>query len=190
MTPEIAKQLCIEAHQGQFRRPSLLSETEKVTYSIYTYKLSFSESGKASLTTKNNSIISMNKEGFYYIQEPYSTHPIAVAELLNTDDEQILGYLHDVIENTEWYLHKANVGLTSLCEPNGTMYDLNIPLYSDLDLLTRKENQTYADYITGICKSKRATKVKIADIFTNIPTATKTAKIKYFTALKQLLKAL
>lgn len=56
MTPESAKQICIEAHKDQFRRDGVT---------------------------------------------PYSQHPIAVAELLSTDDEQVLGYLHDIIEDTD-----------------------------------------------------------------------------------------
>jgi len=127
---------------------------------------------------------------------PYSEHPIAVAELLNTDGEQILGYLHDVIEDCKRYELSILPKMSShehtytIWVDDTYEYKLQEDLGMDLDLLTRKPGQIYADYITGICKSKRATKVKIIDIFTNIPDATKTAKVRYFTALKQLLKAL
>lgn len=149
MTPESAKQICIEAHKGQFRR-------DRVT--------------------------------------PYSQHPIAVAELLSTDDEQILGYLHDIIEDTDWILVDNAYGWFLYLPKNDEQpyqeFRISESQYNSLDLLTRKLNQTYADYITAISGSHLTTKVKIADIFINLPTATKTAKVKYYTALKKLLETL
>lgn len=149
MTPESAKQICIEAHKDQFRRDGVT---------------------------------------------PYSQHPIAVAELLSTDDEQVLGYLHDIIEDTDqilvdnsygWFLYLPKIGEQPYQE-----FRISESQYNNLDLLTRKSNQTYADYIINISGSHLATKVKIADIFTNLQTATRTAKVKYYTALKKLLETL
>ena len=78
MTPEEAKTLCEKAHKRQWRKPRIATEKE---YYKYNDKVDFD----------SYIIIEGNKVYFdldcanILIAKPYSTHPIAVAEMMTTD---------------------------------------------------------------------------------------------------------
>ena len=98
----------------------------------------------------------VDKGGF-----PFIGHPLRVmAELARQGfDEQILeaAILHDVVEDTEWTLddlHDAGIHLRAV----------NL-----VDLMTRQEGSTYAEYIQRIKHSEGyAVDIKIADIYDNL----------------------
>jgi len=134
ITVKQAKQLCISAHQGQFRK-------DKTT--------------------------------------PYHTHPIAVADMMDTEEEKIIAYLHDVIEDTII----TGIELQNL----GVRGDVLLDIY----LLTKKPNQLYSNYLLSLTSSSRATKIKIADMLHNMScNPSDKQKAKYLKALPILLKAL
>jgi len=133
MTETEARELCINAHAGQFRRDGT----------------------------------------------PYHTHPIAVAEMMDTDEEKIVALLHDLIEDT----HTTAAELTQL----GYSY----PIVKAVIRLTKESGQPYNAYLARIAIDKLATKVKIADMFHNISDSpTQRQKEKYYTGIRQLLRTL
>lgn len=86
---------------------------------------------------------------------PYIDHAMRVMDKMDTDEEKIVAVLHDVVEDTE----------TSL-------YDLELAGFSRnvleaLDMLTKRSDMTYFDYIDDIHCSELASKVKIAELEDN-----------------------
>lgn len=93
-------------------------------------------------------------------------HPLAVAEAIEArpipadsngvlhrrDDYLVVAYLHDVWEDTD--------------------YGLLAPLADDqaaaLCLITRQPDETYTDYIAGVCSDQIASIVKLADLWHNL----------------------
>lgn len=78
----------------------------------------------------------LDKDGY-----PYILHPLTVGVMGNTDDEKIAGFLHDVVEDTDW-----------------TFDDLlreGIPasVVNALKLLTRDYSMTYDEYLQRIIDS-------------------------------------
>lgn len=87
---------------------------------------------------------------------PYINHPQAVAMLLETDDEKIVAWLHDVLEDTNiTFGDLVNEGIPKrLCEV--------------IDLLTRIKGENYLDEILRIKENDLAIRVKIADLMHNL----------------------
>ena len=144
MTPEQAKELCILAHKGQFRRDGIT---------------------------------------------PYSTHPIAVAEMMNTDEEKIVAYLHDVIEDTDYNEQQIMEKLYNNIDTYKHIYYQNI--FFAITTLTKSSLIDYKNYIELISFNKLATKVKLADMFHNMScNPSNKQKAKYLQAIPILLKTL
>lgn len=167
MTPELAKQICINAHKGQWRKP----------ITIKTDSWDYYKQKEEMIHENGNKIIWCNADTFL-VYEPYSNHPIAVADMLNTDNEKILAYLHDVIEDTNiTYNELYALGLNE-CDDN---------VRKALKLLTKQSKQEYSLYILNISCCRLASKVKIADMFHNMSTSTsekqKTKYLKYIPIL-------
>lgn len=90
---------------------------------------------------------------------PYIMHPIAVASnsLLETSEEKVVGWLHDVLEDTDITLKE--------------LQDVFPPTVTDaLVLLNHDKAVPYMDYIQTIIDSKNiiAIKVKMADLENNM----------------------
>lgn len=87
--------------------------------------------------------------------EPYITHPEAVAKLVNTPEQKIVAWLHDIIEDTK---------ITA-------EYLLNEGIPADLvemiEIMSRKKGD-YFDYIMRCNYHKITRKVKIADLTHNL----------------------
>ena len=98
---------------------------------------------------------------------PYIVHPEAVANSMGSDDEQIIAWLHDVVEDT--HIEMKDLML------------LNIPfeIMRPINSLTRKDDESYLDYILRVKEDKVAIRVKLADMKHNSSTALKTHKEKY-----------
>ena len=168
MTPELAKQICINAHKGQWRKPTKIKTD---SWDCYKQKVEF-------IHENGNKIVWCNADTFL-VYEPYSNHPIAVADMLNTDNEKILAYLHDIIEDT------------SITFDDLLFAGANNNCLEALMLLTHVINEDYKHYIQKICINKLATKVKIADMFHNMSTSTsEKQKDKYLKYMPILLNNL
>lgn len=100
---------------------------------------------------------------------------------------KIIAVLHDVIEDTEWTLDM-------LREQGATE-----PVIAALDCLTRKENESYGEYIKRVMTNRDACEIKICDLEDNMNIARQDKKLtnkdfdrlakyhKHYLRLKQYL---
>ena len=206
ITLKEAKELARYAHDGQYRRPVLVIPQSEHT-------LTNNEITK--LKRNNDSDFSICKEdGEYtmdihlklYLAKPYITHPLAVMEMLDTDEEKIIAVLHDVVEQCPNYaLGKIMDNSRFYIKDRTTLdeYPITYNTYCALSLLTKYKNDTYEKYISELVSNqfidglkdmkpnKLAAKVKIADIMHNMSeTKSDEQKQKYLKALPVLLKIL
>lgn len=87
---------------------------------------------------------------------PYILHPIAVMMAVKTIKEKIVAILHDIVEDTKVtleYLRKEG-------------FDEEIVLA--VDALTRRNEETYDEFLYRIKQNELATRVKIEDIKQNM----------------------
>ena len=88
--------------------------------------------------------------------EPYILHPLWVMNNVKTLKGKIVAVLHDVVEDTSVTIHKLNI------------YGFDKDIIEAVDVLTRKEDQKYSDYIELIATNEIAREVKIADLSHNM----------------------
>ena len=93
----------------------------------------------------------MDKSG-----RPYILHPLRVMLRGRTDEEMIVGILHDVVEDTPWTL--------AALRKEG----FRTPVLKALDCLTKRENEDYQDFIRRLASNRLARRVKIADLEANM----------------------
>ena len=85
-------------------------------------------------------------------KEPYILHPMAVMTAMYTHAEEIVAVLHDVVEDTDWTLQQIRV--------EGFPEKIILAI----DAITKRENETYFEYIYRVKNNPLATKVKLADL--------------------------
>ena len=87
----------------------------------------------------------------------YIGHPLRVMEMGKTEEEKIVGVLHDIIEDTEWTFDKlAEEGFSQ-------------EVISALRCVTKlSENENYDDFIDRVKKNPLAVAVKINDLTDNM----------------------
>lgn len=87
----------------------------------------------------------------------YIGHPIRVMEMGKTEDEKIVGILHDVIEDTDWTFERlAEEGFSQ-------------EVIASLRCVTKlSENENYDDFIDRVKKNPLAVAVKINDLTDNM----------------------
>lgn len=183
MTVEKAKHLCVEAHKGQFRRAKTtpISNIEKFKEDHPDYYI--------------HTTFIINT---YNIAEPYHTHPFAVANMMDTDEEKIVAYLHDVIEDTEAKLVALDGGyfiyfnykyLPITKNVYIALYGITKPNTDPNKFKETGHYTSYEKYLKDLSMNKLATKVKIADMFHNMSSnPTEKQKQKYLNGIKILLK--
>lgn len=87
----------------------------------------------------------------------YINHPLRVMEKGNTEEEKIVGVLHDVIEDCEW-----TIGMLAV-----ERFSWNV--ISALKCLTKKyDNEDYDEFISRVLKDELAAKVKLYDLEDNL----------------------
>jgi guanosine-3',5'-bis(diphosphate) 3'-pyrophosphohydrolase len=92
--------------------------------------------------------------------EPYILHPLRVMLAMDTDDERVVGVMHDVFEDGPRML-----------TGNLSMQRLTKEQFEALVALTRNEGETYTDYIGRVGQNRLATRVKLADLEDNLSDA-------------------
>lgn len=204
MTPELAKQICINAHKGQWRRPNIFRIPEDGTIEGINKHIAHRLATANFIIYRENKY-SYNEKDILQKQEHYHTHPIAVADMMTTDEEKIIAYLHDITENCSgWYLSKEpDYSKFYLVSKNKESIPLTYRIYWALHLLSHPKNMSYTDYIKQLISAnmisglrnteinRLATKVKIADLTCNLlDNPSQRQKSKYSTAMQQLLKSL
>lgn len=187
ITVEEAKELCIEAHKDQWRKPEPLLVNNILSNPDITALQRNNDTEGFKLIRKDvKYTIDINLNIYYSL--PYSSHPIAVADMMSTDEEKIIAYLHDIIEDTEAELYPFDGHWIKFKDKK---YQLPVHLYHSLYSLTHFDSQTYKEYIKYISKDKLAAKIKIADMLHNMScNPSEKQKQKYLKALPILLKEL
>lgn len=88
--------------------------------------------------------------------KPYILHPLRVMLQMDTEDEQIVALLHDVVEDTNRTLHDIEL-------------EFGVTIQNAVDAMTqRKPDETYFEYIDRLKQNPIAVDVKIADIEDNM----------------------
>jgi (p)ppGpp synthase/HD superfamily hydrolase len=87
----------------------------------------------------------------------YIGHPLRVMDMCRTEEEKIVGVLHDVVEDTEWtFAQLAAEGFSQ-------------EVIDALQCVTKlSENENYDDFIERVKKNPLATAVKINDLSDNM----------------------
>ena len=80
----------------------------------------------------------------------YIEHPKALANLLHSDEEKAVAYLHDVLEDTSI----TEKDLLQMGIPNNIVIAVKV--------LTKEKGEKYTKYIERVKENKLACKVKIA----------------------------
>lgn len=88
----------------------------------------------------------------------YILHPMRIAYRCKTDDERIVAMLHDVCEDGAVF--RINPALIK------DIFPLNIA--DAVDAITRKDCETYMEYISRCYENDLAKKVKILDLEDNM----------------------
>ena len=88
---------------------------------------------------------------------PYILHPLTVMQTLETEDEKIVGVLHDVVEDTHWTFEKlADEGFST-------------EIIDAVRSVTKtSEDSDYLDFIQRAKSNPIGRKVKIADLKHNM----------------------
>ena len=115
---------------------------------------------------------------------PYICHVLRVMEAGRTNDEKVLGALHDLVEDTEWTFEQLE-------------QEFPKQIIDALRCLTKmSEDENYDEFIARIQTNSLATRVKINDIVDNLDIRRLDVLIerdfvrlkKYHTAYKKLIK--
>ena len=85
---------------------------------------------------------------------PYYTHPERVASRLETPEEQVIGWLHDTVEDT-------GLSLDEVAERFGA------ETARAVDAVSRREGEAWEAYLDRVAQNPVARKVKISDLIDN-----------------------
>ncbi len=88
--------------------------------------------------------------------QPYILHPLRIMMQAETIEEKIVAVLHDIIEDT--FIRLRDLKLHGFSEY----------IIRALDCLTKRDDETYFDFIRRISENELATKIKILDLKDNM----------------------
>ena len=118
--------------------------------------------------------------------QPVILHPLRVMMALPNEELQVIGILHDVVEDTWWTIEE----LSKIGTLDQAMIDA-------IDAITHRDNEPNVDYYNRCKDNPLARQVKLADIADNssplrqmglTPETQERLKIKYELGLKILLE--
>ena len=87
---------------------------------------------------------------------PYIYHPIHIAERMEDEDSTIVALLHDVIEDTELTIEDLR------------KYGFSNEILESINVITKRKDDDYFNYIERIKNNKIALKVKVEDLRHNM----------------------
>jgi (p)ppGpp synthase/HD superfamily hydrolase len=87
---------------------------------------------------------------------PYILHPLRVMSRVRSDPARIVAILHDVVEDTKWTFTDLRTA--------GFPEDL----LAALDCVTKREGESYEDFVKRSASNSLAREVKIADLEDNM----------------------
>ena len=85
---------------------------------------------------------------------PYITHPMRVAGRLDTLEAQVVGWLHDTVEDTSLTLAEIEAQFGSETS-------------AAVDAISRREGEAWRDYLGRVAANPVAKAVKISDLIDN-----------------------
>lgn len=185
ITLEKAIEIAKQAHDCQYRRPKKV-----ITDSWDCYKV------KEQTIHENGNKIQWVIQDSFLVYEPYITHPLAVMNMMDTEEEKIVAVLHDILENADYVCTAHISGRDAYISKSRDAKfkkenQVSIQVWSALHSLKHSKNISYQEYIENVSKNKLATKVKLADIFHNMSCEpSERAKKKYLKAIPVLLKGI
>ena len=170
ITLQQAIDLATKAHEGKWRKSQELDNASIDQYIKTPEDILFP------YTLPNRNRIFYHSDSIV-MQKPYITHPLAVMEMMSTEEEKIVAVLHDILEDTDI--------TTAYLKHQGVPSHL----INNLEWLTPIKGEPYEDYIKNISNYSLATKVKLADIFHSLSdNPSEHTKQKYLKAIPILLQ--
>jgi (p)ppGpp synthase/HD superfamily hydrolase len=106
---------------------------------------------------------------------PFIVHPLAVADKFTDERTKCIAILHDVIEDSDIDAEK--------------LIQMGVPkdIVHVVEILSKRPDETYFEYIDRVTENKEAMQVKIADIRHNMESAPeKMIKKRYIPALERI----
>ncbi|GLK66646.1 HD domain-containing protein [Hansschlegelia plantiphila] len=88
--------------------------------------------------------------------EPYILHPLRVAACLPEGEARIVGVLHDVVEDTPWTIEQLRAE------------GFSEAVLAGVDAVTRRDGESYGDFIVRAGRDPIGREVKIADLADNM----------------------
>ena len=85
---------------------------------------------------------------------PYITHPQRVAARLDTPEAQVVGWLHDTVEDTPLTVRDIEAAFGS-------------ETAAAVDAVSRREDEVWSDYLERVAANPMARQVKISDLIDN-----------------------
>ena len=184
--------LATEAHREQWRNSQSLDEE--------TQKLLIQMNGELYPTILSNGNKVFVTNGEFVMKEPYINHPLAVMNMMTTEEEKIVAVLHDVFEKCPGYaLGRVMDDSAHWIKIRSTMTDIQISerMFWMLSVLSKDKHISYDYYIKCLIRScivannKVPIKVKLADIIHNLSgSPSEHARQKYMKAIPLLLNSL
>ena len=165
--------LATEAHIGQYRARTKVFPVNEHTLSNHEITKLQQNNGTDFAICKEDGEYPMNTYLVLFIAEPYITHPLAVMNMMSTEEEKIVAVLHDVFEKCPGYaLGKVMDESAHWIKIRSTMTDIQISerMFWMLSVLSKDKHISYDYYIKCLIRScivannKVPIKVKLADI--------------------------
>ena len=88
--------------------------------------------------------------------QPYILHPLRLMFRFQAEVERIVAVMHDVVEDSEVTLDDLR------------SFRFSEQIIEAIDYLTKKEGETYTDFITRVSSNDIASKIKAEDIKDNL----------------------
>lgn len=87
---------------------------------------------------------------------PYILHPLRVMRSVRTGTEAVIAVLHDTVEDTALTLDELR------------REGFSEEIVQAIDALSRREGESYEEYMERVCENPAAVRVKIADLEDNM----------------------
>ena len=192
--------LATEAHSGQYRARTKVFPVNEHTLANHEITKLQQNNGTDFSICKEDGEYSMNTHLELFIAEPYINHPLAVMNMMSTEEEKTVAVLHDVFEKCPGYaLGRVMDDSTHWIKIRSTMTDIQISerMFWMLSVLSKDRHISYENYIMYLISScmevnnKVPIKVKLADIVHNLSgSPSEHARQKYMKAIPLLLNSL
>lgn len=87
---------------------------------------------------------------------PYILHPLRIMARMEKVDDMIIAVLHDVVEDSDWTLDDLR------------REGFSGEIIAAVDSLTRREDETYPEYIERVKRNPAAIPIKLGDLEDNM----------------------